>query len=165
MLTSQKIFVALLVVAVGQTAIYYSQMPEVLASHFDGAGRPNGHMTRGVFFAIHLGIMAILAVSFLLLPGRLRFFSYRSWSIPNKEYWLAPERREETLLHVQDQTIWCGVVTAAFLILVIQLAIEANLNPPPRLSSAIGWLLVGYFIYIGFWVYRLFRRYLRVPEH
>jgi uncharacterized membrane protein len=164
MLTSQKIFVALLVVAAVQAAVYYPQMPDVLASHFGSGGQPNGWMSKGVFFAIHLGIMAILAGSFLLLPGRLRFFSDKTWSIPNKHYWLAPERREETMLHIQDQTTWCGVVTAAFIILVIQLAIDANLNPPPALSSAVGWLVIAYFIYIALWLYRLFRRYLRVPE-
>lgn len=155
MRTSRKVFIALVVVAVIQTIVYYPQLPQRLASHFDAQGRPNGWMSREAFFGIHLGIVALLVVSFLVLPTRLRLFRYRTWSIPNREYWLAPERINETMQRLGEQMLRCGSVSAAFMILVTQLAVEANLNPPPLLSSAITWLLVGYFVYIGYWLYRL----------
>lgn len=163
MRTSHKVFVALLAVAVVQVVVYYPQLPDRLASHFDGQGRPNGWMSREAFFAIHLGIIAILAVSFLFLPAKLRLFPYRSWSLPNRGYWLSPERIDETMRYLEEQMVWCGAVTAAFMIIVIQLAVEANLNPPPVLSSAVTWLLVGYFVYMGVWLYRLFRHF-RLPR-
>jgi serine/threonine-protein kinase len=162
--TFRNIFIGLLVVSIIQTILYFPQLPDVMASHFDGAGRPNGWMSKTAFFAIHLGMMALMALSFLYLPGGLSRFSFRMWSLPNREYWLSPERRHETFGIVRGEMLLMGIATVVFLIVVIQLAIEANLNPPPILSSTVGGLLFLYFAFTAVWLIRFFKRFGRVPQ-
>lgn len=161
---ARRILIALIIVTVIQVIVYYPQMPEVSASHFDGSGHPNGWMSRNVFFAMHLGIVALLAFVFLFLPSRLRFISYKTWNIPNRDYWMSPERRQETTRIIQDQMLWCGAASMGFIIVVIQLAIEANLNRPGVLSSAILWLLIAYMVFMVSWAIRMIVRFSKIPK-
>ena len=161
---ARRILIALIFVTVIQVIVYYPQMPEVSASHFDGSGHPNGWMSRNAFFAMHLGIVALLAFIFLFLPSRLGFMSYKTWNIPHRDYWMMPERRKETTQIVQNQMLWCGAASMAFIIVVIQLTIEANLNRPVELSSAVLWLLGGYMVFMLSWAIRLIVRFSKVPK-
>ncbi|MDH3215398.1 MAG: DUF1648 domain-containing protein [Candidatus Krumholzibacteria bacterium] len=163
MSANRKVFVALLVLSVVQTFLYYPQVPEVMASHFDGAGHPNGWMPKTAFFCLHLAMMAIMTLSFLFLPRSLNQFPIRTWSLPRKDYWLSPERREATQRFIQDQMLLFGIATLVLLIVIIQLAIEANLNPPPTLSSITKQFLVGYFVFTAAWLMRFFYRFARAP--
>ena len=160
---SRKIFLALLALSVLQTLFYFPQLPDVAASHFDGAGRPNGWMPRLVFCIFYLVMMLVMWFSFLYLPERVMRWRATAWNIPNSGYWLAPGRRERTERWVVDQTIWCGVATLVFMIWVFQLAFEANLGSPARLSGEIVWALVAYFLYIAVWLVAFFVHFMRVP--
>jgi uncharacterized membrane protein len=156
--------IALLAVGVAQVFLYYPQMPDVMASHFDASGHPNGWMSRQVFMAIHLSMLAMVAACFLWLPRITPRFPLHLWSMPHRDYWLAPERREQTMDYVQTQMVWCGVATTLFLLAVSQLAFEANLTRPTILSSAMWWLLIGYFVYIGWWTVMFILRFRRIPQ-
>jgi uncharacterized membrane protein len=164
MTTSQRIFVALLVVSAAQVVIYYSQLPDEVASHFDGSGRANGWSPKEMFFLIDLCTMVLVALVFLFLPRTLSRFSDKSINLPNKDYWLAPERREETARVIHDQMCWFGVATLVFLICVFQLVIEANLNPPPVLSSHFIFLLIVYLAFTAWWVIKFIGKFARVPK-
>ena len=154
---------ALLVVAVLQTIFYYPQLSDTVASHFDGHGRPNDWMPRLVFCLVYLVMMAILWFSFIFLPERAIGWRSAAWNIPNSKYWLAPERREQTVAWVLDQTMWCGVVTELFMIGVFQLAFEANLKTHAMLSGEVWWLLLGYFLYIAVWLVWFLVHFMRIP--
>ena len=96
-------------VALLQTVFYYPQLPGVVASHFDGAGAPNDWSNRNTFFAIYLIMIAMLMVVFDLIPkwsgnrGKIRM------NIPNRDYWLAPERSAETLTWFRRQMMILGI--------------------------------------------------------
>jgi hypothetical protein len=91
-------------------------------------------------------------------------FSDKSISLPNKEYWLSPERREETFATIHDQMCWFGSATLVFLIAIFQLVIEANLNPPAVLSSSFMFLLIAYLAFTGWWVVKFIAKFMRVPK-
>jgi uncharacterized membrane protein len=151
-------------VAVLQMAHYYPLMPETMASHFDGAGRPNGFQSRGAFFAL-TGVMLLVVVGvFAGLASLLRRLPASWVNLPHREFWLAPERRESTVDFIGQQMEWYGVATLLLLLLVVQAAIEANLTPEPRLDSGSMWVLLGlYFLYVAVWLVR-FLRHFRVPR-
>ena len=84
-------------VLVLDVAHYLPLVPDPMASHFGLSGRPNGwsshfRMIAGLTVLV-LVFAAIFAVTFFFsrVPDRLI-------SLPNKTYWLAPERREATPL-------------------------------------------------------------------
>src|SRR6266568_3055820 len=71
-------------------------LPERVATHFDGAGHPNGWMSRS---ALLKGGAAFGLAFPLLVVGicaLVRFLPAAAINLPRKEYWLAPERRGET---------------------------------------------------------------------
>ena len=161
---ARNIFLISFGVVLLQLAIYYPQMPPVLASHFDGAGQPNGWMTRNVFFAFWLGMMGILAVSFLWLPAKAWSYRTQKWSLPNLEYWLAPIRKQETIEFLHARVLWFGVMNNGFMLAIGQLVFEANLNAAPVLDGVVTWLLIGYFAYTIVWLILLFAHFARVPH-
>ena len=72
------------------------QLPETMASHFDATGNANGFMARDTYLnfitLVAVGSpLLIVAVQALVLSQVARI------NIPNRDYWLAPERRAATL--------------------------------------------------------------------
>jgi uncharacterized membrane protein len=155
----RRLFYGLLALAALQVMYYYPQMPEVVASHFDGHGAPNGWSSRNVFFAIYLSMIALLVGIFIFVPRwserRISF----SLKIPNRDYWLAPDKLEQTRAFFQRQMIVMGVVHLLLAIFVVQLAILANLGQEARLHSGIGWALGLYLLFIIAWLVHFWRHF------
>src|SRR5687768_10431534 len=87
-----------------------SQLPARVATHFDFQGHPNGWMSRSG----HLTFMWILGTILPLLPVVILYLT-RSLppgliNVPNRDYWLAPERRQETLAYLMRLGIWAGCI-------------------------------------------------------
>ena len=135
-----------------------------MASHFDSSGHPNGWSSRAGFFGVYLAMTVVLALVFLAMPMTFRRFPRSVVSLPRRDYWLAPERVEATSRFIESRMLLFGIVTLVFEILVLQLAISANLGDEPRLPSAPTYLmLVGYFAFTGIWLYRFITHFTRRP--
>ncbi len=118
-------------------------LPDRIATHFDGTGAANGFMTRGPY----LGLMALLAVvvpTFVLFSvrGAMRRASDRI-NIPNREYWLKPERREEAMHWLLAHAARLAAGISAFAFLLHLVLIRANGSVPPRLEPSVGAALLG----------------------
>jgi uncharacterized membrane protein len=151
----------LLLVALAQSFWYYPQLPDTVASHFDGAGRPNGWSGKGSFLALYLLIVGAVASIFLVAGSRIR--SRPDMRIPHREYWLAPERSGETIAFLRRNLHSAGTVSLALAIAVMQFAILANFEDPPRISAAVYGVLLAYFLYLVLWLLRLYWRFRRPP--
>lgn len=153
------LFYGLAAIALLQSAFYYPQLPAVVASHFDGDGFANGWSSRNVFFTIYLGVVALLIGVFAVLP---RWFGERGklqLNLPNRDYWLAPERRRQTLDFFQRQMLILGIAHLALAIYTIQLAIIANLQQAGRLHGSLIWLLGLYFLFLAAWLTRIYLKF------
>ncbi len=159
MKAAQRVFIFLLVVMVLHGIYYYPQLPEQVASHFDASGRPNGWMTRGTFVGFYWGMAGLAALIFLGLPRFLRRAPNKRINLPRREYWLAPERRAETVAYLGRQLLWMGSANLIFFIGVFHLAFQANLTDAPRLSPAAFQLIVAYLIFTLLWVVRFVLRF------
>jgi hypothetical protein len=155
----KAVFLLVALVALWQCATSFSVMPDRVASHFAASGLPNGWMTKQAFFMVY-GAMVLLAALIEVYPARSIAKSPSRIHLPNKEYWLAPERRAETLACFEEYFAWYGCVFLLVEVLAMGLAIQANLNPPPRLSTGPIWMVVVGFVAfnIGF-VVHLLRRF------
>ena len=70
-------------------------LPDLVAIHFRGGGIPDAWASKWthalIFMVIQLPLFALC-----LSVGRLTLNSPARWiSLPNKDYWLAPEHREQ----------------------------------------------------------------------
>jgi len=157
-------FVALLVAAL--VFVYYTggSMPKVVASHFSGTGVATGFLPRATYVRIMLAIVLLPPILLVYLPRRTLRSATARINLPNRDYWLAPERRAQTVEILLRQFARFAEMLLAFLCYTHYLVVRANELKPPRLSS--GWFLAGLVIFLGFtvmWVIRLSARF-RIEE-
>jgi uncharacterized membrane protein len=154
------LLLALAAAGVVQLARYYPVLPATMASHFDGSGRPYGFQSRDgfvVFCAVILfvtvALFAGIGVLFRRLPSQL-------FNLPNRDYWLAPERRDETIETLSAQMEWFGAATLGLYLYVIQMVIETNQTSHPSLDSSTMWTVIGlYLVFTAVWMTRFLLRF------
>jgi uncharacterized membrane protein len=128
------LFWAVIAVAIVQGVYAFPLMPERMASHFGASGMPNGLMTKSQFFAVYaLSLLPAFVLKFWV-PRKVAKTQGARRNLPNKEYWLAPERRESTFAYFESFFAWYGCALLLLVVFVMGLAMRANLNPQPRLA-------------------------------
>ena len=137
-------------------------MPEVVASHFVAGGAANGFMPRGQYVGLMLAVVLLVPL-LLFFIGRLSSrLPTQFINLPNRQYWLAPERRAATLASLGNFGVWAAYATLGFLCLVHWFVVQANLQHPPRLEQpplvgAMSLFFVALFIGILIVLGRFFR--------
>jgi uncharacterized membrane protein len=164
MRASRSVLLLLAAAGIVQILHYYPLLPERMASHFDGSGRPDGFQSRTAFLALSATMLITTVVTFGGLGALFRRIPSKWFNLPNRDYWLAPERREETIEHMSRQLEWLGAVSLGFYLFVIQMVVETNRTSEPRLDSRSVMILLGlYLLYTGVWIARFVLRF-RTPQ-
>ncbi len=155
------LLVALLLVIALQVAYYAPRLPDTVASHFGAGGQPDGWSSKTELFVVY-GVVAVVTVApFLLLPLLLRRIPDNLINLPRKDYWLAPERREETFRVITVYLLWLGNGTLMFLAHVMGVAMAANLEPEPRLGDTFWWSFGLYMAFVVLWLVAFIRHFYR----
>jgi len=139
-----------------------TSLPERVASHFGHNGQPNGWMSRPsylIFIATFgMGLPAIVIAGFRVL----RHLPADLINIPRRDYWLAPERRADTVTALFHRSLWLGCLMIALMLGVHLLVVEANSQVPIRLSTPMILGLIALFLAgIATWMLSLFRHFNR----
>ena len=157
------LFVMLLIAVCGIVAGSSGALPERVASHFGAAGAANGYMTRDAYriFMLAFGFGVPLLV--VALIGWLPRLAPNLINIPNRDYWLAPERRAATLAALDGCALWLGCLLTAMAGAVHWLIIRANAVNPPRLENGLLITLLAAFV-VGLvcWIVVLLRRFRKI---
>jgi len=141
-------------IALCHALLWRPRLPLRLASHFDGAGHPDGWMGRDPALLLYVGMVAFLGILFGVLGPWIRRFPDSMVNLPDKEYWLAPERRDRTYNRISDSMAWLGVLCLGLIIAMHELTFRANLLPRPHLGSE-SWILLFVFLVVELaWVVR-----------
>jgi uncharacterized membrane protein len=159
---ARPLFVLLLVVSTVLISVTVDLMPAQIASHFGAAGMPNGWMSRNSYLlfmlilAVGMPIAAVLGMS--VLPRSMP----NAINVPNRDYWLSPARREDTLRYLGTHACWLGSLLVVFIAALHLLLIEANATQPPRLPGALfGSVMVSFVVAMGLWVATLLLHFRR----
>lgn len=148
---------------IAQSVFYYSSLPDIMASHFDGAGNPNGWMSKSFFFVFQGAVLLLIIGISLFLPKLVKKTPYKWVNLPNKDYWLAKERRDETIITIGKYQEWFCIALLILFIAVNQLVFQANLEKKP-LPSAPMWTILGlFFAFVIIWLI-LFIGQFRKPK-
>ncbi len=70
----------------------------------------------------------------------------RGVKLPNRDYWLAPPRRGETLATLEVFGGWLGSLLSVFIAALHYTILEANTSIPPQLPAPLLWSVLGGFI-------------------
>ena len=139
-------------------------MPSLVASHFGANGVANGFMPRSTYL--------ILMVVFVIgLPTVMVFITRQGMSrnntrinLPNRDFWLAPERRIETIDFLRTGVLRFGFLLITFLCYVHWLVVRANEAQLVHLDES--WFLGGlatFLIALFFWL-KIFMGHFRSRE-
>ncbi len=141
------------------------QLPSRVATHFNFSGEPNGWMTRAgnQEFMLLFGFGFPLFLVFICWATR--FVPTGFVNIPNRQYWLAPERREHTSSYLVHHSLWLACLAVLLCIGIDYATLEANKQAPPHLSTPLVLLIIGLFLTgTAVWVVRLFQHFKRTDE-
>lgn len=141
----------------------HGELPATVASNFSGDGAVNSYMTKQQFLILETALMGMLVLTFAGMPWLLRRMPDGLINMPHKDYWLAPERRRESLAMLGQQLLWMGTATVVFMAYALELVIQANLDPAPRLGGGFVWALGLYLAAVLAWTVWLIRHFNRVP--
>src|ERR1700733_1350302 len=130
------VFIALLAFAIVFVVSTVSQLPPMVASHFDAAGQANAFMSRGGYtrFVLCLALGLPLVVVVILTAVYSRATDLK---LPNRDYWLAPQRIDRTRAFLVAHGVWFGSLLVVLACFVHWLELAANRAQPPHLSNSI----------------------------
>ena len=136
-----------------------------MASHFNAHGVPNGWQPKPAFFILIGVVIIIPAIPAFIVPRRFLSMPPDKINLPNKSYWLAPERRAETGRFFSAQMVWFGCALLFLLLYAMSQAIDANL-PGVGHSDWQGmcYALGAFMLFMVVWIVHLLRHFSRVPE-
>jgi hypothetical protein len=117
-------------------------LPERVATHFGADGRADGWMPKTSHFQLMMAVVAGMPPFIAGAFGAVRLLPAELINLPNKDYWLAPERRAESLGWIARAGFWFASAEAAFLIAIHLLVVQANSQTPPQLSNGI-WVMLA----------------------
>jgi hypothetical protein len=140
-----------------------ARLPERVATHFDFRGQPDGWMSSQGYLAF----MTVFGLVFPLVPAALcllvRLLPDSLINLPHREYWLAPERRDETAGYLVGHMLWLSCMMSGLTIVLHQMTVEANLQAPPQLSNTTWGYMAMFLVGLFLWIFMLVRHF-RLPK-
>jgi uncharacterized membrane protein len=155
------VFITLLAFAIIFVVSTVSQLPPMVASHFDAAGQANAFMSRSGYtrFVLCLVLGLPLAVVAILTAVYSRASDLK---LPNRDYWLAPQRIDRTRAFLVAHGVWFGSLLVVLACFVHWLELTANRAQPPHLSNSMfAAVMIAFLLATAVWIVALtvaFRR-------
>ncbi len=139
-------------------------LPERVATHFNGAGNPDGWMSRPALLAGAAAFGLVFPLFVVAICSLLRFLPARFVNLPNRDYWLEPERRSATNAAVATHAWWLACLEIVFVGGMHFLLVQANRVQPPHVSNGGIAAVAGIFLIgVAFWIVALYRRFRTMP--
>ncbi|MGE0824318.1 MAG: hypothetical protein AB7P18_19655 [Candidatus Binatia bacterium] len=157
------LFVAFLAMGGAFVITTTASLPDFVASHFGASGHANGYMTREgyrwfmLFFVVGFPLFIVF-----MIAGLPRLMPHYT-NLPNRDYWLAPERREQAFDFLTNHALWFGCLLEIFLCSVHWFVVQANTQHPPQLANGPFLMSLGLFVVaLIVWISTLVRQF-RLP--
>jgi Protein of unknown function (DUF1648) len=140
------------------------ELPERVASHFGSDDDPDGWMTRNGYLFFILSFVLVYPVLIGFLIGFLPRVRPEWVNFPNRDYWLAPERRDDSLEFLSAHGYWFSCLLLVLVVGIHWAVLVANGSDPPTLPIRIfAPLLTGFIVGFIVWLIVIFRRF-RKPQ-
>ncbi len=158
------IFALLVLISIALPLYFYPQLPARTASHFNLHGQVDGWNTRTTFVGFQIGISLFLTLTTLGIIWLIKHASSELINIPNKQYWLTPERKQYAYGIIELYLLWMMNLTFFLLLVVFYLVTLFNLKrfvlSPWSFFVPIGLYTIG----IGVLLFKMFRAF-KIPRN
>ncbi|MBL8860429.1 MAG: hypothetical protein JNK02_00310 [Planctomycetes bacterium] len=116
--------------------VRWGALPERFATSFGFDGRPRDSMGRGGFVALALAVSAALPLVLGGLSAWIARVPDHLVNLPDREYWLAPERRAGTLARLRTFLEFLGLAQGALFALLFAAIGEHAIRGGGRFPAA-----------------------------
>ena len=131
--------------------LYLPRLPEMVAVHFNAAGSADSFWKKNSAFEFQV----IFIIGLTLLMWGLSILVYKlpekALNLPNRDYWLAPERKRQTLDDISTFILWMGVLTNAFLFSLFYYTMKTNIEREFQLGATF-WLFFLFYMGTTTWL-------------
>jgi len=158
------VLIFLLTVAAAYWIRYAPLLPEHVPTHFGLGGQADGWSSIGRFAAVYWSVIGGLVVMFCGISIMILRIPKHLINLPRREYWLDPERQEDTRHDIARRLLGFCAVTLVFYLLVFHFSVRTALDGSARLSGAFNWVLGAYLAYTAIWTGVLLWRYSHAPR-
>ena len=124
---------------------YLPLLPEKMIIRFDMDGQPNGWMDKDAFAPYYVLLLSGVTGIFVLFGLLTPTLPARMMRIPSAAYWLAPERRAETLKYMREFYLWSGAFAGLFIVAMMEMVFKINLSAAPQLDNYLFYTALGIF--------------------
>jgi len=137
-------------------------LPTQVASHFGRAEEPNAWTPRDTYVAIMVCTATLLPLLIVTLITWLPRILPGAVNLPNRDYWLASERRERSLATLTDFGWALGCLLTLFIVGVHGIVVAANTSVPTQLPDRpFQGLIAGFIAAMCIWTVALCLRFRR----
>jgi len=149
--------------ALAQNAVYWQYLPERVATHFNGSGKPDGWMSRDNATMTMMALQTLIPLMFIALGYAIYRIPTSLINIPHREFWLHPDRRDASVQFIARNTAVFSLGLSLFFLGINHLTFRANTNG--GVLEPVGfWVLMGCFLaFTCLWTFWLLVRF-RLPK-
>jgi uncharacterized membrane protein len=141
---------------------FYPILTNRMAVHFNAFGMADGWGTKDHFFLTMETVFVLLVVLFGALPLLLQRMPVSLINMPNKDYWLAPERKDQTMDWLIDQLLFVGAMALLLMDGFLYLCFHANFSENPIMQPEWLWGMIIIFFSVNIvWILYLIRCFRR----
>ncbi len=114
------------VLAIAQNVFYWNQLPESVAIHFDANGQPDSWLDKDRATMLMMLLQIGLPWMMVGIAYGIRYLPTSTINIPNREYWLQPERRDATFSYVAGMLGTIAIAESLLIAALNHLSFDAN---------------------------------------
>jgi uncharacterized membrane protein len=139
-----KIFyVIVLLVCTFETIRLWNISPAQMAAHFNIQGNPDRFVPKPEFFWFEIQTVLIVIVVSLVPQVLIWVLPTELINMPNREYWLAPERRAETIDRLSSfMAMMFGIILLA-IHAAFEISTYANLQTPIVFNAQLMFIIMA----------------------
>ena len=155
-------FIGTLLVAGAYVYVTSQALPDRVASHFGASGLADSFMSRSGYVSFMLCFVVALPLVMAVSMAGIFRRAGMSMNIPNRDYWLADERRDATVAFLVNHAMRLAIGLTVFLCFVHKLVVDANTRTPPALDNPSIYIgLVVFLLGVALWVASLWFAFRR----
>jgi uncharacterized membrane protein len=156
------LLVCLIAFAAAFTIYTAQHLPDPVAVHFGPDNQADGWMSRKNYLIFMLSFMIGMTVFITFIVGTLPG-KFPQWTnVPNGDYWLAPKRRQDSLLYLCAHGKRLGYLIVMLMLGMHYTVLVANSTRPAALPLRVfASILIGFAVALSWWIIRLYRRFPR----
>ncbi|HEY5544025.1 MAG TPA: DUF1648 domain-containing protein [Candidatus Binatia bacterium] len=160
--SSSAVLICLVVFAAVFIVYTTRYLSEPVAVHFGTGNQADGWMSRNGYLIFMLSFMIGMTAFITFVVGTLPA-KFPQWTnVPNRDYWLAPKRRDESLRYLSAHGKRLGYLIVMMMLGMHYTILLANHTRPPSLPVPVFTsILIGFAVALIWWIVRLYRRFPR----